>query len=379
MWSHAALRLASRGHDVAVCTKYWTPLPATVKSLQEHGCGVWLRSDNETSGRVRRALQRMVIRRNRGGPNSIGWIERITRAFGRADLVIISQTCNYDGVNWMRQCAEQELPYVAISQAAAECYWPSDDVVSQLLPALRNATRCFFVSRRNLELTQTQIAATLSNASVVRNPFKTPKHAPVEYPSSRAPFRLACVARMEPYAKGQDLLLHVLTMSKWRERDLQVTFYGSGPCVETLGRLARHLNLSDAVTFGGFVQRPEAIWSASHALILPSRFEGLPLVLIEAMVAGRMAIATDVAGITEVTEDNVTGFIASAPTLAALDEAMERAWRRRDEWDQIGMKAHDAAKLLVPDDPVDVFCDQLLTASGRDKGNAVVEHICNHM
>jgi glycosyl transferase family 1 len=51
--------------------------------------------------------------------------------------------------------------------------------------------------------------------------------------------------------------------------------------------------------------------SLNHVHAMPSRIEGLPLVLIEAMLCGRPVVATDVAG-AEVIEDEVTGFLAGA-------------------------------------------------------------------
>ena len=74
--------------------------------------------------------------------------------------------------------------------------------------------------------------------------------------------------------------------------------------------------------------------------MLPSRFEGLPLALVEAMLCPRPAVVTNVAGNTEVIEDGETGFVAAAPTAGHLDEAMEGhgvsegtgvpwAWKRR--------------------------------------------------
>lgn len=100
--------------------------------------------------------------------------------------------------------------------------------------------------------------------------------------------------------------------------------------------------------------------SSHHGLVLPSRCEGLPLVLVEAMLSGRVAIVTNVAGNTEVLTDDVTGFVAAAPTEDALDEAMERAWRRRGEWRAIGSTAATRIRELVPPDPAGDLAAELL-------------------
>jgi hypothetical protein len=83
-------------------------------------------------------------------------------------------------------------------------------------------------------------------------------------------------------------------------------------------------------------------------------------VLVEAMLSGRIAIVTNVAGNAEVTDDNETAFVAGAPTEEAFDEAMERAWLRRAEWQEIGARAAARIRTLVPEDPAADFADALL-------------------
>jgi glycosyltransferase involved in cell wall biosynthesis len=142
-----------------------------------------------------------------------------------------------------------------------------------------------------------------------------------------------------------------------------VTFYGSGQHGAGLAGMAA-LHELENVRFGGFTHDIEAIWESHHALLLPSRAEGLPLVLVEAMLSGRVAIVTDVAGNGEVVEDDVNGFLASAPTEDALDEAMERAWQRRGEWRKIGERAAADIRMLVPPDPAATLAAQLVQLAG---------------
>src|SRR5712671_811230 len=103
----------------------------------------------------------------------------------------------------------------------------------------------------------------------------------------------------------------------------------------------------------------EDIWASNHVLIMPSRFEGLPLAIVEAMLCGRPVIATDVAGHSEVIEDGVTGFLADAPTVPSMAEALERFWSRRADAQMIGETADSRIRQIFPLDPVRVFSDKL--------------------
>jgi glycosyltransferase involved in cell wall biosynthesis len=83
-------------------------------------------------------------------------------------------------------------------------------------------------------------------------------------------------------------------------------------------------------------------------------------VIVEAMLSGRIPIVTDVAGNAEVVEDGVSGFLAATPTIAAFDEALERAWQRRGEWQAMGKVAAERIRTLVPKDPPRTFADVLI-------------------
>src|SRR5208282_3266884 len=109
----------------------------------------------------------------------------------------------------------------------------------------------------------------LSNAEVVRNPFNVSPDKPVPWPEETGIWRLACVARLDPFPKGQDLLFQALSQARWRERAVEVSLYGEGPCAQGLRRLADLLQLK-TVHFRGHVKDIASIWGSNHILVLPS-------------------------------------------------------------------------------------------------------------
>ena len=126
-----------------------------------------------------------------------------------------------------------------------------------------------------------------------------------------------------------------------------------------IDRFAAKLGLSDRVTFAGFAA-VEDIWAENHVLVTPSRFEGLPLAMVEAMLCARPVVATDVAGHAEVVEDGVTGFLADAPTVGAIAAALERFWVRREDAEEIGKAGARRIREIMPPDPVRIFSDKLV-------------------
>jgi glycosyltransferase involved in cell wall biosynthesis len=285
-------------------------------------------------------------------------LDKALRQF-QPDLTVVSQGINFDGAYLAEVCRRQKLPYVVVAQKAVDFLFPADEERAAVRAVYEAAEKCFFVSRHNLNLTEEQIGASLPNAEIVFNPFAAPFENSLTWNDDGGKTRLACVARLFIIDKGQDILLRVLAQEKWKKRDVEVVFYGEGINRQALVEMARLLEVR-GVKFAGYVADVEQIWKESHALVLPSRSEGLPLALVEAMLYGRPSIVTDVGGMAEIVDDNVTGFVAAAPTAAAFDEALERAWAQRQNWRQIGARAADSIRKIVPPEPCRQFAGKLL-------------------
>ena len=198
----------------------------------------------------------------------------------------------------------------------------------------------------------------LSNASVIFNPVKVIREI-IPYPDTAGGYKLACPGRYFLLDKGQDILIRVMSLKKWQERPVKVQFFGAGYDRPALEDLARFLKVSNVV-FREYSHDVAAIWKESHALIIPSRAEGMPLVLLEAMCAGRTTIACNAGGNAEILTDNVDGFIGE-PFESTLDEAMERAWQAREQWEEMGRRASEKIQSTVPDIPEKVFANLVKT------------------
>ncbi|MFT3902133.1 MAG: glycosyltransferase [Niabella sp.] len=263
-------------------------------------------------------------------------------------FVIIAQAINFDGLAYARQCMELKIPYCVIVQKAVSFYWPPSGERDFMKKVLLRAKACYFVSQQNRDLTEEQFGIRLPNAKIVSNPIKI-KREIIPYPPTENGLRLACVARLFIIDKGQDMLLRILAMPKWKARNLHVSFIGSGTDEEGIKDMARLLEV-EKVSFPGFAENVSAVWAAHHALILPSRSEGMALSVLEAMAAGRTAIVTNAGGHKEIVQHGQTGFIAE-PNEKNLDDVMEEAWQRRNEWQTIGKNAHTFIKSNITFSP----------------------------
>ncbi len=365
LWAGAALRLQERGHRVITGRSEpnpgWKKHPKWIQ-LREAGVDLGAFSVPPLFRAVPDACLRYLPTlapffyglRNRA---LSFWIRRLG-----VDLVVISQGNTFDGMDWVELplvARAAEKPYVLVCQKNADPDWPFDIVRERNRGHFQKAERAFFVSQHNRDLSERMMELRLTNAEVVRNPFMISTRQPLPWPEPKdGLFQFACVGRFFPKEKGQDILLSVLARPRWRDRPLKVSFYGSGVNTEGLKGMARFLDLHN-VHFPGFTMDVTQVWRDNHALVLPSRAEGLALAQVEAMVCGRVPIVTAAGGAGEILEDGITGFLARSASEDSLDEAMERAWERRHEWREIGLRASESVWRHYPEDPCAVFAEKL--------------------
>jgi glycosyltransferase involved in cell wall biosynthesis len=137
-------------------------------------------------------------------------------------------------------------------------------------------------------------------------------------------FVFLAVGRLER-AKGFDVLLQALSLVRTRNDNMAVLIAGDGSQRAKLDAQASSLGLgAGIVRFLGTRDDVPDLMAAADGLVLPSRWEGLPMVLLEASSACLPVVATDVGGNAEVVVDRVTGFLVPSDDEEALAAAMVR-------------------------------------------------------
>lgn len=156
------------------------------------------------------------------------------------------------------------------------------------------------------------------------------------------------IARLEEI-KGLDVLLRsVATLA-----DARLIIVGRGPDETTLRRLATELGIDDRLEWVGWTDRPAEQLARFNVFVLPSRSEGLPLSICEAMVAGLPVVASDVGGVGEVVVDGETGVLVPPDNPDALAKAIETMLEdagRRAQMGQAGQRrarAHFTASAMA--------------------------------
>ncbi len=147
--------------------------------------------------------------------------------------------------------------------------------------------------------------------TVVHNPLKPQTSMPAvarKAPdSTKRPFVIGYVGRLIAL-KGVHLLLHAVAELSRRAIPVSLQIAGTGPCKESLERLAHTLGIQHLCHFLGCVENVWQLYDSIDVLVIPSIREPLGLVAQEAQIRGCPVIASDVDGLPEVVADGKTGF-----------------------------------------------------------------------
>jgi len=145
-------------------------------------------------------------------------------------------------------------------------------------------------------------------------------------PSARGRLRIDAADRVVLFvgnlteAKGVDVLLGAFAQLRAGVRAERLVLVGAGSAESELREAAAGLGVADAVTFAGRLGATDvARWmAAADVLVLPSRSEGLGLVLFEAMACGTPCVASNVGGIPEALDAPACGRLVGPGDPAAL-------------------------------------------------------------
>lgn len=150
-------------------------------------------------------------------------------------------------------------------------------------------------------------------------------------------------ARLEEQ-KGHDVLLEALAEVRRRGLEFVVALAGEGSRRTALERQARDLGLASQVHFLGRLDEVGPLLSAADAVALPSRWEGLPLGLLEAMARARPVVASAVGGVPEVIEDGVNGRLVPPGDVGALADVLESFHRKSDAAFRLGRRGAERVR-----------------------------------
>jgi glycosyltransferase involved in cell wall biosynthesis len=144
-------------------------------------------------------------------------------------------------------------------------------------------------------------------------------------------------------AKAYDFLMEVAAIVCAARPDVRFVLVGKGHLERDLLKLRDSLGLADRVTFLGARSDIPEILSAVDIYVITSRREGLPITLLEAMMAAKPVIATSIGGIPEVLEDRGDGILVPSGDRQAMADAILALAADPGRRDALGRRAREKA------------------------------------
>jgi glycosyltransferase involved in cell wall biosynthesis len=164
--------------------------------------------------------------------------------------------------------------------------------------------------------------------------------------------------------KGFDLLIRAFSGIKQEFPDWRLLIIGAGPEHSALLRLGEHLKLGECLEFRAPVRDIESWMSRAGLVVQPSRFEGFPNVVLEAMGMGAAVISADCrSGPAEIIKDGVNGRLVPVEDVAALTQAMAELLRQPEERARLGSEARKVREVFRQDLVMDHWDRCLVPAS----------------
>jgi glycosyltransferase involved in cell wall biosynthesis len=361
LWAETAELALREGHTVLVSTFDWPIRPARIAELERQGAQLDLRP---LSRWYRRSALFTHLKR------SFTALKRF-----KPDVICVSQGGTYDiarsGGNAVLRTTLRYLdaPYILLCHCEQPC--PPERNLIRARAVFEDAAIVGMLAEKLRTISEAHLSASLPNARAFHNPVNLQTIACLPWPEQSQPMRFAFVGRLDP-VKNLSALLEALASEAWRARDWTLTVCGAGPNRPLLEAQAQQTGLHDRVHFAGYATDIAAVWRTHHALIMPSRFEGVPLAMIEAMLCGRPVVATDIGGISEWIDDGRNGFLIPRPTVPDIAATLEKLWAHQEQLEQMGRYAHERTIKARDSDPARTLLQWLESASdaARDKVTA---------
>lgn len=172
-----------------------------------------------------------------------------------------------------------------------------------------------------------------------------------KFSNNKNGFFIGYIGRLVP-SKAQDMAIHALKIIRDKGIDGYLVFIGEGHLTEEkryealLRRLTEKLNIGRHVYFLGYQNDVLSYMKAMNVLVLTSKYEGLPNIAVEAGIVGRPLVAFKVCGISEVIQNEETGFIVKQGNVKAMAERLIFLARNPGIAEEMGYKAQRKVRYL---------------------------------
>jgi len=152
-------------------------------------------------------------------------------------------------------------------------------------------------------------------------------------------FVIGTIGRLSP-EKGHKYLIEAI--GKINHEKMRLLIVGDGPLKNDLQKLCNDFQLNDVVVFCGYDKNIRDYYESLNILVLPSLQEGLPNVVLEAMVLNVPVISTDVGGVREIIIDGYNGWVIKSGNTLSIVAKLNELINNKKLIENVASRLHDS-------------------------------------
>lgn len=337
LWTRTAALALSEGHEVLISIFDWPEQHPVIRSLESSGAILLLRRRFFPGPLVR--LRKKMLNLFMSEGRKVTYHDPVLDF--KPDHIVFSlaggDEIAADPADLMIFVRQLKVPFTLIHHSMTIGHVYPQDIRERFGEVFDKARHCLFTSRFQLELYREQTGHPIKNARIGSQPLPAIRY--VQLPDVDGRIRFALIGSLITRWKGQDMVLSILSGEKWMARDWQLDIYGSGADEGVLRAQVESSVIRDRVHFQGYQHDLSDVYASHHLILIPSKQDTGPIVLFEAMLAGRAVVGTPMGAMPDFIEDGHTGVLASGLEEVAFGDAMERAWQSSAAWAEWGLTA----------------------------------------
>ncbi|MFA6547472.1 MAG: glycosyltransferase family 4 protein [Candidatus Magasanikbacteria bacterium] len=177
--------------------------------------------------------------------------------------------------------------------------------------------------------------------TVIRNGIDLNRFASLAPSAWQIPLNFLMVGRL---VKQKGHLVALSALNNLKNYPWKLRIVGSGKEKKNLQKFVMKNDLSTRVTFVDPLVKVEKYFGKSDVLLMPSVWEGLGVVVMEAMASGRVVLCSKTGGLVEIIKNNETGYLAQPKNIADWEEKIKYIFENKDECQRVTKNAQKYAK-----------------------------------
>ncbi len=356
LWYSAALYSIERNYKVGCLVYEDDGKQLKLKRLENAGAKIyWI----PNKGKQKRSLKEKIENKINKKINVPNFLKSVP--FETYDHVVINQGEFELGYSTWKNVWERLDNYSLLFHNYRANQEIGHKSLTRLKTWMQHASKNFFASARICHLLERMMNEKIPNAEVLINPITfTPSGAAKPWPLlHNGNYVFVSVAALDTVRKAQDILIAGFAAPQWQNRNWELHLYGEGKDREKLQALIQQLKLEGRVFLNGHTKNVEQVLTTAHVLCQMTKMDAMPIVVMEAMACGRPVLASAVGDIPDWVEDGVSGFICTNASVDEVAGTLEKAWRVKNTWPQMGLDAFNAFEKKYPKHPARFFIERI--------------------